>query len=504
MGLRTKIDPKLSRLLQKYLTRHHAAQGFAMSVVLGLGLALMILGLTAALVVQSDRRIARQRQQAGASLAVAEGAAERFILELGQQRNSGLFSRNYDSINPRTGKTYFGSDGILNNGDEATTPVDQWAGYNPSTSPCFQEAGVNAPQLDLTGTMGNSSTYTLRAYHYDPHQRQGTLLVEGRYQNQTPVLIAITIAMTPELGSFPGILATAPDPNNPTGTVALRGRVALGQRANIYYPPDSSGNPSVTSSAAPNAPNRSAHLEAIWSGAADDVTGDRIGGTIQACQISTNLAYTPPWGTIDLGKINQNETLMGAPNQIRHFVVDTIELKHDRTLTVDTTHGPVYIYVEKEVELKDTAKILNIRTDGLPPRVGDLRIFMLNPDTGGKDKHSVVLEDTSCIQGAFLYAKGDDLEILTTGPGCPSGRNTNFEGVAWAEMIVATRQSKSARNIPDPKGKIKKSTKKDIPGATSGIYVPDDVSSLADLIPSLSWPVRYRFGGIRQWQQVRL
>jgi hypothetical protein len=41
------------------------------------------------------------------------------------------------------------------------------------------------------------------------------------------------------------------------------------------------------------------------------------------------------------------------------------------------------------------------------------------------------------------------------------------------------------------------------PGGTSGISVPDDVSSLSDFLIYTNWPARYRFGGI-QWQRVRL
>ncbi|WP_010482001.1 hypothetical protein [Acaryochloris sp. CCMEE 5410] len=41
-------------------------------------------------------------------------------------------------------------------------------------------------------------------------------------------------------------------------------------------------------------------------------------------------------------------------------------------------------------------------------------------------------------------------------------------------------------------------------GATSGIAVSEDVTSLLDLLKYIDWPARYRFGGVLQWQRVRL
>jgi hypothetical protein len=478
-------------------------QGYILPLVLVLGSGMLLLALTAALAVQMDRKIGSLRRQNADGLATVEGGTERLLLELSRQNNAMLLGRNYDPINPATNRSYLGADGVRDSGDEVTTAVNEWTGYNPSNTPCFQQASIAPPSMPLTGTLSSGGTYTLLAYRYNSTTKKGTLLVEGRAPNQAPERLEVTIAVSVPAVNFPGILSTTFTPTAPEGSVALRGRVAMGKNANVYFPPNSSGNPSFTGSAAPGSTNRAAYLNSIWAGPSDDVTGDTIQGSLQACQIYTNLPFTPPAGATDLRNINNSETLTGAPNQITHYLVEAINLKQTRTLTVDTTQGPVYLYVDKEIELQDSSRILNVRTDGKAPRVGDLRIFMLNPDTGGKDKNSVVLEDTSCIQDVFLYAPGDDLELLTTGPGCPSGRNTNFEGVVWAEMIVATRQSKQARDVPDPRGKIKKSTKKEIPGATSGIYVPDDVSSLSDILPYITLPVRYQFGGFHAWRQTR-
>jgi hypothetical protein len=486
------------------LKRCSPVQGYILPLVMLLGGGLLVLGLTAALVVQTDRQVGTMRRQNTDVLATAEGGAERILLELSRANNNLLLGRNYDPINPVTNRNYLGADGVLNSGDEGAIATDEWTGYNPSAAPCFQQSSVAAPAMAITGTMNGGGTYTLRAYRYNPTKREGTVLIEGRLPNQAPTILAVTIAVNVQTASFPGILATGLNPITPTGVVALRGRVVLGDKVNIYYPSSTSGNITVTGSAAPGDPNRAAHLQAAWSSAADDVTGDAIQGTLNACRILVNLPFSPPMGTPNIGDVKNDKTLTGAPNQISYYYTNKVELNGNRTLTVDTTQGPVYLYVDTKIDLNEQSRILNIRTDGKPPRVGDLRIFLLNPDAGGKAENSVVLEHTTCIQDAFLYAPGDDLELLTTGPGCPSGRNTNFEGVAWAEMIVAARQSSSARAVSDPLGKIQKTTQKVLPGVTSGIYVPSDVSSLLDIFPYISWPVRYQFGGVRAWQQVRL
>jgi hypothetical protein len=37
---------------------------------------------------------------------------------------------------------------------------------------------------------------------------------------------------------------------------------------------------------------------------------------------------------------------------------------------------------------------------------------------------------------------------------------------------------------------------------TSGIVVPDDLSSLSDLLKYVDWPVRYRYEIIQNWQRL--
>jgi hypothetical protein len=149
------------------------------------------------------------------------------------------------------------------------------------------------------------------------------------------------------------------------------------------------------------------------------------------------------------------------------------------------------------VTLEDQAQIRNIRTDGKPPQVGDLRIVILGSST-------IRLTGRSCISQAFLWMPLDELRLETTAAGCPSGRNTSFEGVVWAEAILSSKNAAANQDI-NYLGFPGGSYDTTVTGAsTAGIYVPSDVSSLYDLLAYVGLPVRYWVVGVENWQQVRL
>ena len=77
---------------------------------------MILLGMSSMIMAQSDRITAWNRKESGASLAVSEGGMARTLAQLTQTDNRILLTRNYDTINPKTGTTYLGPDGILNSG----------------------------------------------------------------------------------------------------------------------------------------------------------------------------------------------------------------------------------------------------------------------------------------------------------------------------------------------------------------------------------------------------
>ncbi len=480
-------------------------QGFALPLALGLGFVMVILGLSTIMVAQSDRISAFSRKQAGASLAIAEGGMARSLAQLTAPNNAVLLNRNYDTINPKTGKTYLGPDGMFNSGDEEANAIDEWTGYDPSNHPCHQQKSWGSPTFAKTGAMGTTGSYTVKAYRFNPQQQKGTLFVEASKDGKTTG-VQITIAVQPDLDDFPGLILHDPHPDDPwpVGVLALRGRQILGSKGNVYYYPQGSTDPSLTGSSAPGDIDRAAYLNAVFSSTASDgATGDTISGTLFACLLTPTI----PDGIkgTNLGTITTSQTLTGVGGQTPTlYQIEQIDLAGSDVLTIDTTNGPVVLDFVKDsapgqsIQLKNTAQILNIRTDGQPPRVGDLRMHL----RGGDD--TILLYDQTCIQNAFIWSTWDEVQLLTSGPGCPGGQNTNIEGVVWAEGILSAKNAPSNRDI-NFIGEVGAPYDYVItPNVTSGIAVPEDVSSLIDLLKYVDYPVRYRFGGVLQWQRVRL
>jgi hypothetical protein len=497
-------------------------------MTVALGLAMLILGLTGVMLAQSDRNVATGRQQTNTSLAVAEGAVDRVLSLLSNRSNTALLGRNYDPNN------LLGADGRPNSGDEGGTGPNEWSSYDPSSEPCFQQAGVSRPDLpqastggstgNLTGSMGDDGSYTLKAYRYDPVRRQGTLLVEGRFQNQAVAIVAVTVALKLDTTNFPSVVAMQPDPNDPfwrVGIVGLRHRQVSGVNANIYYVPTYSLNPSLTGSSAPSSTNRSDYRNTTFTTSTDGATAtpDPVGGSIFACRLTilppaltpvnigvdqvNSTTSTTQVREVGLDAITTNTTLTGNPGYTTRYWVNQINLSGTQILTVDTTAGPVQIRYrgddssgnDSALVLAGDAKILNIRTDGQTPQVGDLRIILTEQSPSR-------LLGRSCIQNALLWSPIDEVRLLTTGPGCPGGRNTNFEGVIWAEAVLSSKNTPNNRNINYLfSGREFDTT---VTGTTSaGIYVPDDLSSLSDLLPSIGFPLRYQISGVTNWHQVR-
>jgi hypothetical protein len=232
-----------------------------------------------------------------------------------------------------------------------------------------------------------------------------------------------------------------------------------------------------------------------------------VSGRITACDLAPSLAYPAvPSGTLI---IESSTTLTGEVGKVTRYWVDKLNLDNNDILTIDTTAGPVELRIKGDPDdwwsnidftvfaLADHAKIVNVRTDGKPPRLGDLRIIV-------NGHYPLSMTGQTCIQNAFLWTPVDEMWLMTSGPGCAGGRGTNFEGVVWAEAILSSKNAPTNRNVAYL-GNLNLPYDTTItPGATSGIFVPDDLSSLNDLFPRLNWPIRYRIRDILGWRQVRM
>ncbi len=460
-----------------FLKQKQRQQGFTLVLAMGIGLVILLLAVTLITKAQHDKVSATARSRTGNSLAIAEGGMDRALAELSEPNNSVLLTRNYDPINPQTGKTYFGPDGIFQNGDEESTPVNDWS--LPVNNTCG--AAATSPSMNYSGTIGTSGQYILKAYRYNATRQTGTFLVEGKQVNSVSSLqITLSISVDQD---FPGILVGE--------SIYLQGRSIEGKNGNLYYSPALSANSSLTGFAAPGTPSRGQYLNAIWSGAIDSYTSDRVSGKIVACQRSFNLPYAAQ-GT-NLGVMNGNRTVI-APSGGIQYQTSRVELTSTDTWTFDTTAGPIYLYVTGRFSIRGSAKILNVRSDGQLPRVGDLRII-----GSAGDGYEFAIFDHACIQTAFLYNPESDLQIQTSGDGCASPGSTNIEGVVWVEDMLSSRNTTTTRLDPDYDGDIITTI-----GATSGVAVPEDISSLSDILPSINLPIKGKLSAVLSWQQVQL
>ena len=135
-------------------------RGFVLPITLAMGIVMILVGLAAVARSQYTRINTFSRQQTGGSVAVAEGGVSRTLAQLSKPNNRVLLTGNYDTINPKTNKTYLGVDGILNNGDEENAAVNQWTSFS-GTSPCSNAPSPGTPNATYNGLIGNGDSYTI-------------------------------------------------------------------------------------------------------------------------------------------------------------------------------------------------------------------------------------------------------------------------------------------------------------------------------------------------------
>ncbi|MCM1983952.1 hypothetical protein [Lyngbya confervoides] len=435
--------------------------GFALPTAMGLGLCMIALGVTIMLLAQDDRDTAVVRRDYAASMLTADSAIAEILASFGQRENAILLGKTYDPINPQTGKVYLGLDGIPNSGDEGTAAIDEWQSLNPN---CLSDLGITPPNLSLVQTVNVRSSYKILAYRYDANQQSGDLLVEGTRKGMTS-RVHVNLRITHDSHLFPSVISD---------NVSLwQGRELTGSQGHLYFDPNEAPNDPLTGKASPGEAQRADYLNAVGSGPADGFSGDAIQGDLVACVVTFTMPHTAQGSS--LGVVNTSQTLAGSTGVITQYQADQIDLSGTEELQVDTTNGPVYLYVKGTTALRDSAKIRNVRSDGALPAVGDLRI--IQTQTGGTP---VLLYGTSCIEHAFVYSPEVDFRLLSTGDGCPGDSNSNVVGVVWAEDIENSN------------------------AGVTGIEVPTDLSSLVDALESVNLPVFYRIRGVNSWSRVRI
>ena len=457
-----------------------------MPMALALGLCMLAVATTTIIMAQEDRDNAVLRQKNAATLLVSDSAIAEVLTALSRTENAVLLGKTYDPINPNTGAPYLGNDGIPNSGDENfSLSADQWTPLPTYT--CQSALGLPPRDLSfLVNRFNAESGYRVLAYRYIAETKTGHLLVEGMHHNK-PSTVHVSLAIAHDSRGFPGVLADS--------VVYWQGRNLTGQNSNVYFNPQDDDYPerlrnlALDFYASPNDGTRERYLNMLWSGVSDGFATSQIEGDLIACPVTLNLPVTPQGEHLE--SITKNLELKGIPGG-KNVQVPGIDLQGTQEIQVDTTNGPVQIYVQGTTRLSGRAKIRNYRQDGQLPQVGDLRIIQTLTESA-----PVLLEDTACIENALIYSPEVDVHLFTTGNGCPGSSESNIVGVVWAEDIEnSTISSNDFDNGDDGP------SSSDV--SQSGVEVPEDVSSLIKDVEILNLPVLYRISSITAWNSVNL
>jgi hypothetical protein len=397
------------------LNRLPKNQGYVLPLVIGLGTAMLILGLTASLLVQTDRKVSGDRREVGMSLAMAESGADRIMALLSQSANSPMLVRNYDPIYATTGENYLGADGIPNSGDETATAIDEWNTTNSSL---------------MNGTIGDG-TYVLRGYRYDPIQKLATLVVEGNYRQATTT-IAIALAIKNESTPVAGLwIASNPDSGISGGSLQTNiqdstpaannnaGNVAELQGSQQPIPPASTtvGYNHTPGLAFPPLP-----------AAAITPPSSSTPGVYAITQINNSTGTLPRTGdTPNNGVITYHVTASGSRS---------INLSGGNTVNLGTGAETIILYLDGGVNLSGGSNIQ------LAPG-SKLIIYARGDVTLSGGSTTAAINNSDSISNAQLYIDGAGRVTLSGGSALRmflfapaaeviSSSSSNFHGVLWA------------------------------------------------------------------------
>jgi hypothetical protein len=109
-------DPRLKLIL----LRHYSDGGFALPLAVGLGLSMILIGMTLIARSSDDQVNSLVQNSTTKSLGIAEASLSRISSILNQGNNRLFLSLNYDPLNTNItpNKNFLGPNGIPNSGDE--------------------------------------------------------------------------------------------------------------------------------------------------------------------------------------------------------------------------------------------------------------------------------------------------------------------------------------------------------------------------------------------------
>lgn len=391
------------------LIRRYSDQGFALPIAMAMGFIMVLIAGTLVMRSHGDQVTASAQKATAQSLAVAEGGVTRTLAKLNQSDPdiSSLLKRNYDPINPDTGKNYLGSDGIPNTNDETTTAVNQWTSSN--MPPCISTTDL------LSGNIGNS-TYEVLAYRYDATNKTGTLLVKGQVgATSSQSRVQQTFNVKPRESSFIAVLGTddiALDNNDVRGIygnvactnatkcpvtcpyTTASARTAIGADNNGFV----DGKIYIGSIPTPALPL----MPTVWNGT----------GSVPTTPFTISLTSPISGNNTFPRSSDVSNHIAGTPY---HYQIPSISLSGSSTVTIITqTHAtynptgdPVYFWVSGNIDIGGSSTLIHSAISTNPTA---FRIY--GTSTSGQD---ILVGSGAAGMDAFIFAPNARVGINGTG-----------------------------------------------------------------------------------------
>ncbi|MGB8702168.1 MAG: hypothetical protein WCD18_22355 [Thermosynechococcaceae cyanobacterium] len=421
---------------------HQSNNGFALPLSMMLGLVMITMGFASMLVGQNNRDFAKSRSDSNLNTIATEGGVARILVELSSANNSQLLTQNYDPINPDTGKTFLGPDGIINSGDEESVAVDQWA--DNTSSNCLGGGSVTLPSINYSGTIGVNSNYTLQAYRYDSDKQQGHLLVTGEQGNQkSSVKITLSLAVS-SYAKIPGLWlkdnsksktsggelqtnildSTCPNDSNSSNIASLKG-------AQAPIPPS---NTPVTYNEQPGLSFPTLPTE----GLAPPITGSP--GAYSLAQITNSTVSLPRSGDVPQGGILTYH--VGSQK--------SIQLSGGNTLSLGTGNETIILYLDGGIDLSGGSSIKLISgTKLIIYARGDLTLS--GGSTTAAIENSNLSTDVQIYnysQGKVTLSGGSAMKMFMFAPQSvvTFSSSSKVEGTIWAQSWVGSGSATLTEN----------------------------------------------------------
>lgn len=387
---------------------------------------------------QSDRLASARQKQSSASFSVAEGGTSRSLAILNGSLEV-LLKKSYDPINPRTSKTYLGSDQVSDNGDGESTAVDEWTTV-ADAPPCFSASSITSTLLNGIVGSGSTTNYNLLAYRYNSATQKGTMLVRGTDADGKSVSVVQQSVQIQDINSsdptnFPGLLAT---------DINLGNNDVLGSVAGNVICTSTTLCPVPTTGCSGGQPTRAGLESAI---------GMQHNGAVQGKifvknmtwpplpQLASGAARTGTLSTIDddLTFPRTGDATVTAPDGTEAYVysVGSISLAGNKTLTINSTSKPVYFFVTGDITMSGNAVASHT---GSPER---FRIYGNPSDSNSTNDQSFTLNGGASTSNVFIYAPD-----ATTGINGGSS-NPDLRGAVWTKTWNGSSSNVAELQVPD-------------------------------------------------------